>query len=113
MSKTVKTRPFWVRMGDTKDKAVKAVANHNHVNRECDLPEKTPEGILEQNHYGCHYDFAYNGVNVCGCKMCTAQLDRKHKARVNRQIRKQTNHELVKDSSLEEGIVYGEAKHKY
>ncbi len=113
MSRTVKTRPFWVRMADSHDKAVGAVAVHNHIDRDCDLPEKTYFGIANQNHYGCHYDFSAQGVNVCGCKMCTGQDERKHKTRVNRQNRHQMNTKLLKDISYEEEIVYPTPKGLY
>lgn len=110
MSKTIKTRPFWVRQSDDQDKGVKVKEVHNHINRDCDLPEKTPKGILEQNHYGCHYEFVYNGHNVCGCKMCTAQFERKQENRANRLVRKRTLSRVLKDSSYEEEAIYDKGK---
>lgn len=106
MSKTIKTRPLWVRMADSTDKAVGAVAVHNHIGRDCDLPDRTYRGISQQNHYGCHYEFAYNGVNVCGCKMCTSHYERKHENRVNRQVRHQMGRQIVKNVEVEENLSY-------
>lgn len=106
MSKTTKTRPFWVRQADINDKDVKVVEVHNHIHRDCDLPVKTPKGILGQNHYGCHYEFVYNGHNVCGCKMCTGQFSRHQENRAKRHTRKLDLGRVAKDIAYEEEAVY-------
>lgn len=92
MSRTRKTRPLSVRIADKEDKKVGHVEVHNHINHDCDLPASLAEAVktdawLEARKTGrvpCHYSFTYTGHGVCGCKMCTNQLERKTE---NRRVR--------------------------
>lgn len=99
MSKTIKTRPLWVRLSDPRDKTVGVTESHNHVKGFCDLPENNPKAI--QDHYddlrehsthsyksACKYLFSYQGANICGCRMCTGHDYRKQENRKNRHENK-------------------------
>lgn len=83
MSRTRKTRPFNVRLADKTDKGVGIKEVHNHIDRECDLPETlTPNVVPEvyeilNGQIPCHYSYKYTGKGFCGCPMCTNQLGRK------------------------------------
>ena len=85
MSNTLKTRPLSVRMADPNDKGVDYIEVHNHADRECDLPgstlDKVVYGPVRPTQAPCHYSWTYTGHNLCGCKMCTGQVERKLNAR--------------------------------
>lgn len=90
MSKTTKTRPLHVRMADRTDHKVGRVEIHDHRKSSCTLP---PPG-----QYGdgpCRYGFAYRGVNVCGCPLCTAQEERRAERRRDRHEVKTSLHQIA------------------
>lgn len=75
MSKTIKTRPLVVRLAPTGDLVAREI--HNHQNSECNLPPRTVEGMTNSKaSSGCYWTFSHDGTNVCGCKMCTRQVER-------------------------------------
>lgn len=69
MSKTDKTKPFWVKLmhGDLDVEEL-----HDHTEGLCDLPDRnSPEGywhgLIAPN---CRRVFVYTGTHVCCCKLC-------------------------------------------
>lgn len=100
MSRTIKTRPLYVRVMDPKDHTVGVRETHRHEKGYCDLPPRTIEALMERyellgngtyevsRHETCIYDFSYLGVNICGCVLCTGQFERKEKARKSRRSTK-------------------------
>ena len=64
MSKTDKTRPFKIRLGDD----LARIAHHDHSNGFCDLPSTLAEELARagsrRNEYNCFWDFVYTGINV-------------------------------------------------
>lgn len=109
MSRTRKTRPLQVRMADVKDYGVGYEEVHNHIDgRECDLPENINSKVLNpdslkyiENNVSCHYSFTYQGVNICGCKMCTGHDIRKHENRKQRHAAKQGLHNALKSRQMD------------
>lgn len=93
MSKTDKTRPLDVRMMDPKDLAVGVRESHNHEKGYCDLPERNYKAIEERHKLimaeeypvsyadRCSFQFAYKGVNICGCPLCSAHFSRREERR--------------------------------
>lgn len=117
MSRTDKTRPLNVRMLDAKDIKIGVHEYHNHVKGYCDLPPRDPKAIEEQHNeivqnddrsfrQSCHYDFAYKGSNMCGCKMCTGQDWRKEERRAKRHNAKTSlhNHKKTVNARLNDDI---------
>lgn len=112
MSRTRKTRPLHVRMVDPKDNGVGYTEVHNHVNgRECDLPDKHDPKTIAESYTGpfaspenrpCHYSFEYKGKGLCGCKMCTGQVERRAENRKKRHLAKQELHATIVNHSYEE-----------
>ncbi|MBC9706055.1 MAG: hypothetical protein H9W81_13985 [Enterococcus sp.] len=96
MSRTIKTRPLHVRVMDPKDHSVGVEEIHNHTKGYCDLPERTIDALNERYELlasgeyevsrkdTCLFSFSYKGTNICGCLMCTGQMERKEKARRTR-----------------------------
>jgi hypothetical protein len=93
VSKTHKTRPLDVRMLDPKDIAAGIAESHNHEKGYCDLPERNHKAIEERHKLimadeypvssrdRCSFNFAYKGVNICGCPLCTAKFARREERR--------------------------------
>lgn len=93
MSKTHKTRPLDVRMLDPKDTAAGITESHNHEKGYCDLPERNYKAIGERHRQiaadeypvpsrdRCTFNFAYKGVNICGCPTCSAHFSRREERR--------------------------------
>jgi hypothetical protein len=82
MSKTDKTKPYWVKVAEHHP-----VARHNHHGRECDLPA-TPYDEPRRKWTGCHWD----DVNLthasccrpgCSCRDCNGftSLERRRRER--------------------------------
>lgn len=102
MSRTIKTRPLFVRVMDPKDHTVGVRETHHHEKGYCDLPPRTIEAVMERYELirngtyevsrseTCIYDFSYVGTNICGCALCTGQFERKEKARKDRRTTKVT-----------------------
>lgn len=83
MSRTDKTKPWWVRVRDHHPQVV-----HNHVDGACDLPDDFREAL--NNFRGCHirdWKLTYPGNCCwgCGCDLCTDQEGRKAKRRKERR----------------------------
>lgn len=81
MSKTDKTKPWWVRMCDHHVPEI-----HDHRDGTCDIVpiSKTDAWWRGENH--CSYRYWWYGCCFgCGCWMCTDQDGRKRKARRNRR----------------------------
>lgn len=93
MSKTDKTRPLSVRMMDPKDIAVGVRESHSHEKGFCDLPERNYKAVDERDKEiaageypvpasdRCDFHFAYRGVNICGCPICSAHFSRREERR--------------------------------
>lgn len=70
MSKTDKTKPFWVKLahGD-----LAWEESHDHADGPCDLtgPEDLDSyGLVAALGRRCHRRFVYTGIHVCCCAMC-------------------------------------------
>ncbi|WP_396913362.1 hypothetical protein [Mycolicibacterium sp.] len=69
MSKTDKTKPFWVKLmhGDLEVEEL-----HDHCDGPCDLPSpEVPDGYWHGPiATKCRRVFVYTGVHVCCCKLC-------------------------------------------
>lgn len=110
MSNTDKTRPLFVRMMDPKDVKVGMVENHNHLKGYCDIPDRHDVKAVLEHFYetrhnyrdSCHYDFSYNGTNVCGCNMCTGKLSRRTERRAQRHTAKASlnNHKKLVNAGI-------------
>jgi hypothetical protein len=106
MSKTRKTRPLDVRLGDKADKGVDYEVCHNHTNgRDCSLPENpkqqhklTAAEYRELYYNGCYYHFKYVGKGVCGCPMCTNKVERKQDITRSRHEAKKETTQYVKEN---------------
>lgn len=90
MSRTLKTRPLFVRLADEKDKGVGYIEVHNHKNRGCDLPQDLiPKNTFYNSKVRvedipCHYTWLFTGTNLCACNMCTGHEEHKRENRKNR-----------------------------
>lgn len=68
MSRTDKTKPFWVKLMHG-DLAIEE--QHNHTDGICDLPPiEQPTAFVHSNTTQCQRAFVYTGTNVCCCPMC-------------------------------------------
>jgi hypothetical protein len=68
MSKTDKTAPFWVKL---KRHDLKTVAEHDHRDGVCNLPDEPGEVLYGPGHeHDCRWEFAYTGIHICCCAMC-------------------------------------------
>jgi len=67
MSRTDKTKPFWVKLahGD-----LAAVEVHDHSHGVCDLPDPLDEFAFSRLTTRCRREFVYRGTNACCCRMC-------------------------------------------
>jgi hypothetical protein len=82
MSRTDKTKPWWVRVAEHK-----LIEVHNHIGGVCTLPESPYQRL--SRHEGCHYrdwNLCYKGncCYGCGCRMCTGYYERKADRRKSR-----------------------------
>lgn len=114
MSKTHKTRPLDVRMMDPKDTAVGMTESHNHEKGYCDLPERNYKAMEERHklimadeypvssHDRCSFEFAYQGVNICGCPICSATFSRREE---RRKIRHASKKALVNTRKMAQTIL--------
>lgn len=87
MSRTDKTKPFWVKLmhGD-----LECVEQHNHTDGHCDLPPITDGPAYTYGTTNCRRDWLYTGTKTCCCTLCRAyeirpskraRLDRKQQLR--------------------------------
>lgn len=67
MSRTDKTKPFWVKLahGD-----LCAIEQHDHTDGRCDLPPITDATAFVYGTTQCRRDFQYTGTNTCCCPLC-------------------------------------------
>ena len=87
MSKTDKTRPWWVRA--TERPLHTCVPVHRHEDGVCDLPQDPAERWGERWGSGsCFWTegngFFYGRDGGCGCAMCTGQVWRRAERRADR-----------------------------
>jgi hypothetical protein len=86
MSKTNKTRPYWVKLAERPMGSCKPF--HDHTNGVCDLPD-LPTGGQRLGAHCCYWvptqSFAYSGAARCGCQICTHQIARRIKRRRERK----------------------------
>jgi len=86
MSRTDAHNPLWVSLarGD-----LAALANHDHRDGACDLPDLRSLGRLDfERRIGertkCWWEFAFTGTGVCSCWMCHAGPQRRADRRAAR-----------------------------
>lgn len=67
MSKTDKTKPFWVKLmhGDLATEEL-----HNHTEGTCDLPPVEDATAFTYRTTRCRRGFVYTGTHVCCCPVC-------------------------------------------
>lgn len=115
MSRTDKTRPFWIKVCDSTSNYKEV---HNHASRvvwedvpgetcpngkqkrrsylvpftECDLPESPwpNNGEWHQCHWDYTREFSSSGDARCGCPICADSPDRKRRVRKERRIVKKS-----------------------
>ena len=97
MSKTDKTRPFKIRLGDD----LARIAHHDHSNGFCDLPSTLAEELARagssRNEYNCFWDFVYTGINVCGCGYCRQDTSYRNALRSYRQLARRELRDAAKE----------------
>lgn len=125
MSKTFKTRPPYVRALDPNEKKVKIEEVHNHGKGYCDLPEdkslrhtyriedypdevkrinpRNEEELLLDSSKICYHHLTTT-TNICGCPMCTAQMERKLERRASRHESKAKVKTLEKEFNGGQGV---------
>lgn len=86
MSKTYKTRPYWVKVNDSH----RLVDEHDHRDGECDLPIiPVFWRAVDAPQTSCRWeestDQRMNRANWCGCAMCTMQVERRADRRRSRR----------------------------
>lgn len=69
MSRTHKTKPFWVKL---KQGHLKSVEIHHHHDGVCDMPSEEEACRKDWMAFGrqCHRSFVYTGIHTCCCSMC-------------------------------------------
>lgn len=67
MSRTDKTKPFWVKLMHG-DLAVREC--HDHTDGVCDLPPIQDAAAFIYVSTQCRRQFVYTGTNVCCCPIC-------------------------------------------
>lgn len=87
MSKTDKTKPFWVQI---MNREIAVSEYHDHINGVCEIKGQKPSrDHVDWKRGECHFTWEYDGKNVgCGCKMCTMQFERKQDNRRTRRAKK-------------------------
>lgn len=90
MSKTDKTRPFWVKLADHPRNYVE---QHDHRDGVCDLPDSLNDPTT-LTHFtwargNCYYSYSPAWINSgaarCGCQFCQWPWERRASARRSRQ----------------------------
>lgn len=87
MSRTDKTKPFWVKIAH-RDVAV--VEKHDHTTGQCDLPDPFDVVSFSRLKTRCRREFFETDTRVCCCRMCRARgyPDRTEAQRRRRERRK-------------------------
>lgn len=73
MSRTDKTKPYWVRVAEHNPRPV-----HNHTRGECTLPESPYE--KDRDWGGCYWELfstQFTCCSGCGCDLCTDRPGRR------------------------------------
>lgn len=104
MSKTDKTRPYWVRLFDQPQNYLEA---HDHVNGVCDLPDRPAADSSSNTWWGswlrheCGYTwsaaFCYSGEGQCGCRLCTGYHTRREERRRDRHDARRKANDWLKE----------------
>lgn len=90
MAHTDKTKPLQVRIWH---RVLVPVAQHHHEDGVCDLPATLLELLAQRWDGGaCTWDFAWTGVGVCSCRICTGGYwhradNRRDRRRTRRNLR--------------------------
>lgn len=93
VSRTHKTKPFWVKM---KQGHLATAEHHDHRDGVCDLPEEIDARWYMRSQTTCHYEFAFTGIHTCCCALCHGDYSWFAKKR-NRMIRKRECKEWDKE----------------
>ncbi len=68
MSKTDKTKPFWVKL---RHRDLFAVEEHDHRDGICNLPDEPDVAHYGPGHqFDCRWEFRYTGTHTCCCRLC-------------------------------------------
>ena len=97
MSRTDKTRPYYVRLFDSED--LTKVPHHRHETGECDLPETFDDTVQNPNS-NCFYDFFYTGTSLCSCDWCTG----KPWLRASSKALRHKVHQILTTTPLDDGF---------
>jgi hypothetical protein len=81
MSRTDKTKPFWVKLAHGDLQVIQA---HDHRDGRCDLPADVDAHWWARGRV-CNYEFHFTGTMTCCCPMCHA---REYPDRTERQRRR-------------------------
>ena len=90
MSKTDKTRPWWVRVAETPH--VTSVAVHRHETGDCDLPDRPGRPAynpVTRCRWAESESLWFGRDGGCGCRLCTAYYDRLwHRRNERKRVRR-------------------------
>lgn len=104
MSKTDKTRPWWVQERDPWLRA-DFREDHDHRNGTCDIERRVTDPWLSWSSTSCH--IVYRGTRqVCACRVCTGYWWRKRQRRRLRHETRMMCAVLRKDRAREEDLPY-------
>lgn len=116
MSRSDKTKPFWVKLlhGD-----LAYVEHHDHTDGRCDLPDPEDSVAFTYCTTQCRREFQYTGTRVCCCDMCHRNdwpLTERQRRRKNRRRQRMTDRDWqleyeTKDPDVDYWI--GENPHWY
>jgi hypothetical protein len=95
LSRTDKTKPFWVKLAHGDLMLVEA---HDHTAGQCDLPDPYDAFAFSRLTTRCRREFVYTGTETCCCRMCRIVVDypdrterhrrRRERRRARRQLRR-------------------------
>ena len=95
MSRTDKTKPFWVKLahGD-----LKAIEVHNHSEGRCDLPDPYDAFAFSRLTTHCRREFIFTGTMTGCCPMCHGRgypdrTERQRRRRERRRYRQALRHQ--------------------
>ena len=69
MSRTYKTDPLRVKLSKPECSKLKVIEDHDHRFGECDLPENP----LHEGYTRCTWEYDWNGIHLCCCKLCSGK----------------------------------------
>lgn len=72
LSRTDKTKPFWVKLAHGDLMVVEA---HDHIAGPCDLPDPYDAFAFSRLTTRCRREFVYTGTSTCCCRMCRIVVD--------------------------------------